>query len=120
MKCPDCNGSGSYQGLSSVEECKLCQATGEVTIPDHLPEDMVMGIDPGAGEQHVGAVQHLEPAQPEVGHKIFIAQGFDIECEITEVDTNRDKFNFEGAGGRGVAKFDETGWNAEEGRWEIV
>ncbi len=116
MICPDCKGSGSYQGLSSVEKCKLCKATGEVVVPDHLPDD----IDPDAGKQHPFLTQYLEPAQPEVGHKVFIHQGFDIECEITEVDADHSKFNFEGAGGRGCATFDEIGWNANDGRWECV
>lgn len=26
--CPDCNGSGKYQGFTSVEDCKTCGGTG--------------------------------------------------------------------------------------------
>jgi len=112
MRCPDCKGSGEYEGATVIEECKLCEGTGQVEMPDHRPTDEQLFTTPPN--------TFLEPAQPEVGHKVFIAKDFNIECEITEVNADKSEFGFVSNTGRGYARFDEVGWNHDDGRWVIA
>ncbi len=116
MKCPDCKGTGEYKGANIVEKCQLCKGLGTVEVPDHLPTDEELAelasteVDPG-----FDAV----PIHPVVGHKVFIAKGYDIEAEITKVDLQKEDFHFKCSVGNGYAKFHEIEWIACNNWWQI-
>ena len=71
MKCPDCKGSGVYQGLGAPEPCQRCSGRGEDVVkittvkPDIPDEPWPGGVNKkhwdalrDLYEKHGGAIQH--------------------------------------------------------------
>lgn len=112
MKCNDCGGSGTYQGLYSIDTCKNCNGTGEVTVvvPDALPIDL--NIDGGLKEGR-------RPMIPSVGERIYY-YGEDVEGTISRVNTDTQAFEATFTSGRGNGSFRDLVWNITNDRWEVI
>ncbi len=65
MNCPDCKGSGKYEGIGIlVEDCSLCKGSGVVptdTNPD--PKSLAQAYYGGAGQVPVAPVLHFSVGQ---------------------------------------------------------
>lgn len=54
MKCPDCEGSGKYEGFNVVvEDCRKCDGKGSITVNDVCnAADKISSLVKLEGDQH--------------------------------------------------------------------